>query len=287
MYEIEISIAILKIGAALILYGILAVIFIHILGKKINFVGEHTGKAFLLSLGIVFAIIIQMKAGLTILFKETNFIFMIIPIGVGLVLVFLGDYFSEKMSQQQYRSFYHAVYGLIVAGVLLISSNIAFLFLSLSFMLLLMAEYVRKSDGTGNVSLYVKKILNKPVREYEERGYVASFSYTAGMLLVILFLPLKFAIGSALILSLGDPAAAVIGKRYGKHKFRHNPDKSLEGSIAMFTVSFISLSFLSISVSVVLFASVSAVILESFDLKASDNLLIPIFAGIVMSSLVV
>ena len=287
MYGIEIPIAILELGAVLVLYGILAVLFVHVLRKKIGFIKNHTGKTFVASLIVVFSIIIQMEEGLTILLEEIDFLILIAPIGVGLVLIFLGDYFSEKMSKQQYRSFYHAVYGLIVVGVLFVSSNIAFLFLCLSFMLLLMAEYVRKSDGTGNVTMYVKKVLNKPVKEYEKRGYVASFSYTAGMLLVILFLPLKFAIGSALILSVGDPAAAVVGKRFGKHKFRHNPDKSFEGSLAMFIVSFVSLSFLSISVSVGLFAAISAVILESFDLKASDNLLIPIFAGIVMHSLVV
>ncbi len=287
MYGIEIPVAILELGAVLVLYGILSVLFVHILRKKIDFIKEHTGKVFVASLFGVFSIIIQMEEGLTILFEEIDFLVLIAPIGVGLVLIFLGDYFSEKMSKQQYRSFYHAVYGLIVSGVLFVSANIAFLFLCLSFMLLLMAEYVRKSDATGNVTLYVKKVLNKPVKEYEKRGYVASFSYTAGMLLVILFLPLKYAIGSALILSLGDPAAAVVGKKFGKHKFRHNPDKSLEGSLAMFTVSFASLSLLSISFSVGFFAAISAVILESFDLKASDNLLIPIFAGIVMHSLVV
>jgi len=287
MYAIEIPIPILELGAAMVLYGIFAVLFVHILSGKVDFIRKHNGKAFLASLAVFATIILQMEKGLTILLEEINLLILAAPIGVGLVLIFLGDYFSEKMSKQQYRSFYHAVYGLIVAGVLVGSSEIAFLFLSLSLMLLMMAEYVRKSDGEGNVTLYVKKVLNKPVKEYEKRGYVASFSYTAGMLLVILFLPIKLAIGSALILSLGDPAAAVMGKKFGKHKFRHNPDKSLEGSLSMFTVSFVSLYFLSIPLPMAFFGSISAVILESFDLKVSDNLLIPLFAGIVMHSLAI
>ncbi len=39
----------------------------------------------------------------------------------------------------------------------------------------------------------------------------------------------------------GDAAAALIGKRFGKHKIGKSRKKSLEGTISMFIVSFISL----------------------------------------------
>jgi len=297
---IEIPVQILESSGAFILFGILTIAFLHGLRKKIS----HMGISFLFALILSFVSVLGLYkfslalwyshflGALNILLRETSRIYLLIPIVVGLILVFLGDHFSEKMSKQQYRSFYHAVYGLIVVGIAIISPNIAFLFLSISLMLLFMAEYLRLSDDESSVTLYVKKILNKPLRSYEKRGYVASFSYTGAMLLIILFLPKGLALGSGLILSLGDPSAALIGRRFGNHKFRHNPDKSLEGSLAMLVVSFISLSvlslyFQSISFSMAFFASISAVILESFDLKVSDNFLIPIFAGIVMHSLVV
>ena len=38
----------------------------------------------------------------------------------------------------------------------------------------------------------------------------------------------------------GDAAAALIGKRFGKHKIGRSKKKSLEGTISMFIVSFIS-----------------------------------------------
>lgn len=210
---------------------------------------------------------------------------LILPIVVGLILIFLGNYFSEEMSRQEYRSFYHAIYGMIVISLLVFKNNVAFLFLSISLLLLLLAEYLRKSDDKSRVTLYVKKVLNKPLKSYEKRAYVASFSYIGGMIFVILFLPQKLALGSALILTLGDPAAAMIGIRYGKTKFAHNPDKTLEGSLAMLVVSILALNLIGLPFVLTFFASISAVFLESLDLRFSDNLLIPILAGIVMVSL--
>lgn len=230
---------------------------------------------------------LEAEEAFLIIFRESGLGsgLFILPIAVGLVLIFLGNYLSEKMTQQEYRSFYHAIYGLIVVSLLFFSHNIAFVFLSISLFLLLLAEYLRKSDDKSSVTMYVKKVLNKPLRSYEKRGYIASFSYIGGMMIVILFLPQKIALGAALILSIGDPAAALVGMRFGKHNFPHNPEKSLEGSLAMLIVSIIALQIVGIPLSLTLYASTSAVILESLNLKVSDNLLLPILAGIVMVSI--
>lgn len=303
MSELVISAYVLESAGVLVLFGILTVVFVHLFRKKIDNIGFSFLGSILLSLFLISGIysfsIIEWFEHFEIVYEqittETSLIFLAVPIIFGAVLIILGNYLSERMTKQQYRSFYHSIYGIIVVGILGVSADIALLFLAISLMLLLIAEYLRLSDDESSLTLYVKKVLNKPLRSYEKRGYVASFSYISGMMLVIIFLPPGLAIGSGLILSLGDPAAALVGRKFGKYKFKHNPDKSLEGSLAMFLVSFLALtgasylstiSFLSvtidISVTMALFAALSAVILESFDLKASDNLLIPIFAGIVL-----
>ncbi len=297
---VEIPIQILEVSGVFILFGILTVAFLYLLGEKV----DDLGISFLLALILSFVFSASLYGfdfrswyshfgkAMSMLINQAGLIYLLIPIFVGLTLVFLGDYFSEKMSEQQYRSFYHALYGMMLIGVVIISPDIGFIFLSISLMLFLIVEYLRLSNDENRVTAYLKKILNKPIRGHEKKRYVAGFSFICGMLFVILFLPKGIVLGSGLILSFGDPSAALIGKKYGKHGFRHNPDKSLEGSLAMFIVSFASLYVLSlyfsyISLIVALFASLSAVILESFDLKSGDNLLIPIVAGIVMRFLAV
>ncbi len=49
------------------------------------------------------------------------------------------------------------------------------------------------------------------------------------------------AVAALLTMGLGDGFAGIIGSRWGKHKYRvFNTTKSIEGSIAMFTFSFIA-----------------------------------------------
>lgn len=293
MYSI--STPVLKTSGVIILYGLLSVIFLHVYRKKF----DNIGIAFFLALGTGFVAVlslyrfrpmnwyIEAKSIVEIILKDSKLGsgLLFSPIVVGLVLIFLGDYFSEKLSKQEYRSFYHSIYGIMVVSVLAISPEAAFIFLSLSLFLLLLAEYLRKSDDKSRVTLYVKKVLNKPLRSYETRGYVASFSYIGGMIIIILFLPQQYALASALLLSLGDPAAALVGLRFGKNYLRHNPDKSLEGSLAMLIVGIISLKILGLPLLLILFSTTTAVLFESLQLRVSDNLMIPIMSGIVMLAL--
>ncbi len=83
-----------------------------------------------------------------------------------------------------------------------------------------------------------------------------------------------------LILGYGDGFAAVIGKKYGKHKFVFG--KSLEGSITMFVVS-LTVSFIVLSVQgfpsvllVSLLVALIATVIELITPKGLDNLSVPL-----------
>jgi Dolichol kinase len=111
-----------------------------------------------------------------------------------------------------------------------------------------------------------------------------------GAFLIVLFLPEKISLASLLILAFSDPAATLVGKRFGKIKWRTNPEKSVEGSLAMFLVSLIILfslrSFYGLNIDplTVLFVAFSITLTEVLPLKIGDNIIIPLLAGMVMVS---
>ncbi|MCW4046999.1 MAG: phosphatidate cytidylyltransferase [Candidatus Bathyarchaeota archaeon] len=66
-----------------------------------------------------------------------------------------------------------------------------------------------------------------------------AFSYT---LLAVFFASRPYIIAAGILpMAYGDASAAIIGEKYGKTRYRIFTTKSLEGSAAMFTASFLSL----------------------------------------------
>ncbi len=87
--------------------------------------------------------------------------------------------------------------------------------------------------------------INKSLREIEredERLCIGAHIYFAiASLIVIILFPKWIVIGAITVATLGDAMAAIIGKRFGKHRFKNG--KSLEGSAAFFITSFLVLFF--------------------------------------------
>ena len=86
-----------------------------------------------------------------------------------------------------------------------------------------------------------------------------------------------------LIMGYGDGLAAVIGVKYGKHKFKVlGNEKSFEGSLAMFVFSFlvsVSLLYIFNPVNITLFSLIVAIVstaLEAFSPYGLDNLTVPL-----------
>jgi dolichol kinase len=110
--------------------------------------------------------------------------------------------------------------------------------------------------------------------------------FAIAVLLTILTVPKLAALIAIYTLAVGDPLAAIVGIRFGRHRITHN--RSLEGSFAFFaaTVTIAVLVFrwgsggtpLSIALAS---ASIGAVatICELLPLRIDDNLTIPIVVG--------
>jgi phytol kinase len=114
--------------------------------------------------------------------------------------------------------------------------------------------------------------------------YSISFS-----LLALLYAPKPAVIASGVLpMAYGDSAAALVGRRVWTRKYRLVTEKSLEGSVAMFTASFVSLLIsglyfssiysYSLGEKLVPFLAVSAVVtvVEAVSPRGLDNIGVPL-----------
>jgi len=113
--------------------------------------------------------------------------------------------------------------------------------------------------------------------------YAVSYS-----LLALIFPSKPYVIAAGVLpMAYGDSAAYLVGERYGRHRYMLVHEKSLEGSLAMFTASFLSLTAnlvyfsaiygLQATEQLVLALAVSLVVavVESISPRGLDNLTVP------------
>ncbi|MBL1213224.1 MAG: dolichol kinase [Ignavibacteriae bacterium] len=131
------------------------------------------------------------------------------------------------------------------------------------------------------------------LREHEKDPNKKNLSGASYVLLAstlsILFFPKLFAITGIAVLILGDIAAALIGRKFGKHKFFF---KSLEGTLAFFVVSCIvvllipKVEGLLLEYIIGFIAAAVGALAENLSYGwADDNLTIPISVGLTMALL--
>ncbi|MEZ5358751.1 MAG: SEC59/DGK1/VTE5 family protein [Candidatus Zixiibacteriota bacterium] len=125
-------------------------------------------------------------------------------------------------------------------------------------------------------------ILTPIIRDHEIKGGFTGASYilTTSTLTIALF-PKPIAIAALVFIIIGDTAAALIGRRFGKHKIIGK--KSFEGSFACLA-SLAAVSFLipGLPTPVGLAGAFVATLAELFTGKIDDNFTVPISSGFVM-----
>ena len=139
----------------------------------------------------------------------------------------------------------------------------------------------------GRVNDYVFTHIGVLFKEGERRAVSGATYMLIGTVGAFLFFDKSLAIMALLFLSLGDPAAAIVGTRYGRHRIF---SKSLEGSAAFLSVSLIVAGLFALSGAIspvwpmLVGASVAALV-ELLPLPIDDNLTVPMFAGVVTAAL--
>lgn len=125
-----------------------------------------------------------------------------------------------------------------------------------------------------------------PSIEEEGTGNVGTILFPiAFILLIVAFWPLgrpDVVAGGILVLALGDAAAAVIGRRYGRRHYRvGGSTRSLEGSLAMAAFSVLALWIAvrvfpsPVGMGALLGVALLATVLEAVSVRGFDNLLVP------------
>ena len=119
--------------------------------------------------------------------------------------------------------------------------------------------------------------------------YAVSYTYLA-----FLFPSRAYVIAAGILpMAYGDAAAAIVGEKLGKRRYKIVARKSLEGSAAMFLVSFVSLAlglvFFSLfygfslveKLVAALAAAGAATFVEGFSPMGFDNITVPVFSVLV------
>jgi dolichol kinase len=119
------------------------------------------------------------------------------------------------------------------------------------------------------------------LREKESKRHLTGATMLfLGMLLTVFLFDEKQAVPALLFVGLADPAAAIVGRLWGKNRFL---EKSLEGSAAFYlTASFVILAFTHYSWGGLVVALIVTVV-ELIPLGIDDNLLIPVLTGYLLS----
>ncbi|NJE25326.1 phosphatidate cytidylyltransferase [Thermococcus sp. MV5] len=123
--------------------------------------------------------------------------------------------------------------------------------------------YVREE-----VIALVEKELEAISREHEKYSIGAHIYFTVGALIIVCFFPKDIAIGAITVATLGDAIAAIIGKPFGKHRFKNG--KSVEGSLAYFVTAFLIL-FVLIDLPHALIGALAGMLAEFYELPPDDN----------------
>ena len=145
-------------------------------------------------------------------------------------------------------------------------------------------EIARRRSHTVNNALM--KVFAPVAHPHERHGINSSTWYVTALLLLSIFAPLRAAEIGVLVLAVADPAAGLIGRRFGRTRIRAG--RSLEGTLGFFVVGALAAAcWLSVVYAVpwpaaaLLAATAAAVgaVTELVSTRLDDNFTIPVATG--------
>jgi glycerol-3-phosphate acyltransferase PlsY len=161
---------------------------------------------------------------------------------------------------------------LLVKKWLLIVSGSCFL---VSFLF----DFMRLRDHRFNSQFM--KFFSAFIRRTETNRYNGSTFLCLAFFMVILVFSQEVAITAMLFLSLGDAAAELGGKNFGRVKIF---GKSLEGTTAFFMVAFLIAFMLILDWRIAFIGALAGALVELLSFEWDDNLTVPIGSAIALAS---
>ncbi|MBK7143377.1 MAG: hypothetical protein IPH75_14995 [bacterium] len=158
------------------------------------------------------------------------------------------------------------------------------LWILLPFTVLVIATDISRFRGWWLWTGFFGKLFGRMIRSHEQHGdwTGASYVFLACCCTIALYSK-PIAIAALAFVFLGDAVAALIGRRFGRHRFG---SKSYEGSAACLVATlFIAWLVPGISFPVGAAGAVVATVIEAKPLGVDDNISVPILSGLVMTIL--
>ena len=194
---------------------------------------------------------------------------------------------ATRRDLQLGRRFFHLMNGTIVAtayAILFTHTQIVHVFGTIACLVYVLDRVrIAYPEVIARHAPAVNRLL---VRAEEQVRESAMTPYAIAVLLTILTVPKPAALIAIYTLAIADPAAAVVGISWGRHKL--GPDRSLEGSLAFFVATLAIAVFVlaaatgapAVAVGVMAFLiALAATSCELLPLRIDDNLTIPLFVG--------
>ena len=144
----------------------------------------------------------------------------------------------------------------------------------------LMIERLRLKSGSLIHRIF-ESWLNPLLKSSELDGPLTGATWSIlGLLTAIIIFSPPIAVFAMLILTLGDPVAAIAGQTFGRLQIF---GKTIEGSLTGIAVCILfGILFLKIPVTLLTAGAVGGMLVELLPLPLNDNLLIPLAAGFSM-----
>ena len=146
------------------------------------------------------------------------------------------------------------------------------------------------------MNVLVMKVFNPVAHPHEVQRVNSATWYTTALLLLASTQSTLLCVTGVVVLGIGDPIAALVGRRFGRIKLLHG--RSLEGTVA-FAISATVATFvaflifhssmgLGMALGLAAAASIAGALAELFSLRVDDNFSIPLSAAagvVVMTTL--
>ncbi len=177
------------------------------------------------------------------------------------------------------RKLIHIVASISAAVVALFApaAAVAWLLLGAFLVAIAVEEARRHNEAAGRV---FNRAFGGMLRPGEAQGITGATTLAAGFTIAALILPQNFAAAGILAGGLGDAAAALIGRRWGR--FRLRSGKSLAGALACFAAALPAAWIIpGIDFPAAITTAVAAAIFEILPLPFDDNLWLPAATGVI------
>jgi len=166
---------------------------------------------------------------------------------------------------------------IIPVWVYLVPSNWAVLGLIIATFATVVVDLLRLSDQ--RLKRFFLRLFRSLIRSHEEEHLLGSTYFMLAALLSVLAFDRSIAVSALAFLVIGDTAAAIVGKKYGKPRYW---GKSFEGSLGCFLCCLVIGAALLEDVWVVFAGAATATIVEALPVPMDDNMRVPIFSGLIM-----